>query len=275
MRICYVDEAGCPGALPAATSNVQPVLAVLGVSLPQERLSDVTLEFLKQKQRFFPGRTSGDFLDLVLPEIKGADLRRDAARPSRRKWRPALQFLGEVFRLLVAHQAVVFGRVWIKAPGAAFKSRAVYTSSVQAICTTFQTQLEAVEERGLVIADSRSKGQNANVAHSVFTQKYRTSGDPFARIVEMPTFGHSDNHVGLQIADLLASAIVFPLAVESYSKGHVAGVHTARDYSRIKRRFGRPLQSLQYRYQRDDGRWAGGLTVSDPLAQRSGRHLFV
>ena len=154
------------------------------------------------------------------------------------------------------------------------KPRAVYTSSIQAICTTFQEQLRVDGEEGFVIADSRRKGQNAIVAHSIFTQKYSANGDPLVRILEMPTFGHSENHVGLQLADLLASAVVFPLAIESYSKGYVHNVHTSRNYSRLKNRFGTPLREMQFRYRREDGRWTGGLTVSDPIALRSGGHLF-
>ena len=250
------------------------MLAVVALSIPQQVVSLFTADFLHLKRRFFPALHTGDFLDLVLPEVKGADVRRDAARPGRRQWRPALQFLGEVFRLLNNHHAALFGRVWVKEPGAVIDPTAIYTYSIQAICETFQAQLDSVGEQGLVVADSRRKGQNANVSHSIFTQKFRSSGDPFDRILEMPTFGHSDNHVGLQVADLLASAVVFPLAVESYSKGHVTNVHTARNYSRLKVRFGVPLRHLQLRYQRPDGRWAGGLTVSDPIGHRSGGVLF-
>ena len=274
MRVCYVDEAGCPGTLPTSTSDIQPVLAVAGLSVPQQGVGSLTTDFLHLKKRFFPALHTGDFLDLVLPEVKGSDIRRDAARQGRRQWRPALQFLGEVFRLFDNHDAAVFGRVWIKEPGAAINPTAIYTYSIQAICKTFQAQLHGLGEQGFVIADGRRKGQNTNVSHSIFTQKFRSGGDPFDRILEMPTFGHSDNHVGLQIADLLASAAIFPLAVETYSKGHVNNVHTNRDYSRLKLRFGVPLRNLQFRYQRQDGRWTGGLTVSDPIGHRSGGQLF-
>jgi len=274
MRVCYVDEAGCPGTLPTASTDIQPVLAVVGLSVPQPRLVTLTADFLHLKKRFFPALNTGNFLDLVLPEIKGSDVRRDAARSGRRQWRPALQFLGEVFRLLDTHDAAVFGRVWVKEPGATINPTAIYTYSIQSICRTFQSQLDSLDEHGFVVADSRRKGQNADVSHSIFTQKFRSSGDPFSRVIEMPTFGHSDNHVGLQVADLIASAVVFPLAIETYCKGHVTNVHTARDYSRLKRRFGGPLQNLQFRYQRNDGSWAGGLMVSDPIGKRSGGWLF-
>ena len=106
MRVCYVDEAGCPGTLPTSTSDIQPVLAVAGLSVPQQGVGSLTTDFLHLKKRFFPALHTGDFLDLVLPEVKGSDIRRDAARQGRRQWRPALQFLGEVFRLFDNHDAV-------------------------------------------------------------------------------------------------------------------------------------------------------------------------
>jgi hypothetical protein len=251
-------------------------LVVLGLSLPLSEVSAVTVGFLGLKRRFFPGLfvSSGPFLDSVLVEVKGADIRRSAASAGRRTWRPALQFLGAVFELLERHEATVLGRIWIKDPSKPMRPRAVYTSSIQALCTVFQAQLEEEGDVGFVIADSRRKGQNARVAHSIFTQKYKREGDPWSRIVEMPTFGHSENHVGLQLADLLASAVVFPLAVESYCKPHVRSVHTQRDYSRLKSRFGLRLKRLQFRYQDRNGRWRGGLTVSDPLRRRPSSRLF-
>lgn len=274
MRVCYVDEAGCPGTLPSATSDVQPVLVVAAFSLPIPALKQLTVDYLHLKHRFFPALRAAHFLDLVLAEVKGSDLRRDAARHGRRQWRPPIQFLGAVMRLLDEVDASVFGRVWVKEPGTPIDPTAIYTYSIQAICETFETQLAAAGQRGFVIADSRRKQQNAMVAHSIFTQKFRSGGDPFEHIVEMPTFGHSDNHVGLQIADLIASAVIFPLAVQSYCKGHIEGVHTRRDYKRLKLRFADPIRKLQYRYRRSDGRWAGGITVSDPLGCRTGAELF-
>jgi hypothetical protein len=38
MLICYVDDAGCTGALPTAESPVQPVFMVGAVVLDQARL---------------------------------------------------------------------------------------------------------------------------------------------------------------------------------------------------------------------------------------------
>ena len=60
---------------------------------------------------------------------------------------------------------------------------------MQSLFQYFQDFLTSVNERGFVVADSRSKAKNVNVAHSIFTQKHQKAGDPYNRIVEMPTFG--------------------------------------------------------------------------------------
>lgn len=274
LRILYIDEAGCPGQLPHATSQVQPVFAIVGIVFDADNLRGITNDFLHLKRRFFPGlHASPHFLDGILPEIKGAEIRRDAAANSRRRRRAAFGFLDALFSSVEHHSGSVFGRVWIKGIGATFNGRSVYTSSMQAICSTYQNFLAQQDDRGIIIADSRNKPMNANVSHSVFTKKFRANGNDFDRLLEMPAFGHSENHAGIQIADLICSAIVFPLAVETYCRGHVTNVHT-RNYGPLKSRYRQRLQSMQYRYQDSTGRWRGGLTVSDAISQQSGGLLF-
>jgi len=114
------------------------------------------------------------------------------------------------------------------------------------------------------------------VAHAIFTQKFRIAGDPYASIWEMPTFGHSNNHVGLQVADLLASALLFPIAAFAYCTGHITnGTHVKAGYSILRERYGERLRHLQFRYQDQGQRWRGGITVSDAHAHRNGAHLFT
>jgi hypothetical protein len=65
------------------------------------------------------------------------------------------------------------------------------------------------DDLGFVIADSRMKRVNTQVSHSIFTQKFRTTGDTYDGIVEVPAFSHSDNHAGLELADAICSALLF------------------------------------------------------------------
>lgn len=275
MRICYVDEAGCTGALPSPTSNIQPLIVIAGVIVEQGRLRDLTLDLLHLKRRFFPGLspTSRLFLDWMLVEVKGADMRRDAALGSRRERRHTVGFLDKFLELLEKHDVRIVGRLWIKEIGAPIDGTALYTSSIQAICTDFDHLLDQAGDDGIVIADSRRKWQNTRVSHSIFTRRFAAGHAAYANIDEMPTFGHSENHAGLQVADLLSSALLFPLAAYAYCDGHVRSIHIRPRYSALRARYGARLMRMQYRYQ-ESGRWRGGITVSDPHEHRSGGHLF-
>ena len=150
----------------------------------------------------------------------------------------------------------------------------MYTFSIQDIALHLQHHLQREPTGGLVICDSRSNAQNANVAHSVFTKMFKRSGNSYPNIVEMPVFGHSENHAGLQLADLVTSALIFPIASRTYCQGHVAGPHVHPSYDKLKSRYGTWLKRCQIRYQNADGRWVGGITVSDTVGRRSGGELF-
>ena len=274
MFLLHIDEAGCPGALPSSISPVQPVFVVAGIVFPQGELARLTPEFLHLKSRFFPALARGRaFLDCVLAEVKGSDIRRDACSSSRRVRRHALGFLDKYVELLEQAGVRILGRAWVKGIGRPFDGRAVYTSSIQSLCQGFQMFLEGQDDRGFVICDSRTSYQNANVSHSIFTQKYQAAGDRYSRVLEMPTFGQSENHVGIQLADLLCSALLFPLAVYGYCQGHVNNIHVRTEYGHLKSLFGVRLLNLQYRYQ-DSTRVRGGITVSDEIGHRSGVLMF-
>jgi hypothetical protein len=111
-------------------------------------------------------------------------------------------------------------------------------------------------------------------AHSIFTQKWRIAGDPYPSMAEVPLFAESDNHAGLQMADLLASALVFPMAVAAYGSPSSSSVHASDRYEEVRQSFGKQLRALQYRYRDETGRWRGGLVVSDKILQRPGSVLF-
>lgn len=120
MRICYVDEAGCTGALPSRSADIQPVFVLLALLVEQVRIRDLTYDFLDLKRRFFRGLIGPATLslDAIKVEIKGADIRRAARSERRRERRAALGFLDHSLRLLEAVGAQVLGRVWIKRPTA-------------------------------------------------------------------------------------------------------------------------------------------------------------
>jgi hypothetical protein len=249
---------------------------VLGAIIADEsRLRDLTFDYLNLKRRFFPGKlpARSAFLDWVLAEVKGNEIRSRARSHSHRQRSHAFSFLDEFLSLLEAFGIKIIGRLWVKGIGDRFQGRAVYTSSVQYICEYFNQFLAASNSTGCIIADSRTPSLNANVSHSVFTMKFRAGGDAFSRLLEIPVFGHSQNHVGIQIADLLCSALLFPLGTYAYCLGHVTSPHVHPEYLGLKRRFGQRIRSLQYMYH-EAGRIRGGITVCDMIGGASAAAMF-
>ena len=139
MHLCYMDESGCTGALPTATSSIQPVFVLAGIIVDESRLHDLTFDYLNLKQRFFPGRLppTTDYLDWVLAEIKGNEIRKRARSGSHKERSQAFSFLDAFLGLAEKYDIKIIGRLWVKGIGQPFPGRSVYTSSVQHICRYF------------------------------------------------------------------------------------------------------------------------------------------
>lgn len=277
MRICYIDEAGCTGRLPSATSNVQPALIIAGLIIDYKNLARATENFLHTKDRFYPAGTNGPttYLGGILQEVKGSELRKRACTGGRNQRRHTLGFYDRVFDICEDSESKIIGRIWTKGISQPFVGNSVYTSSIQAICTSFQNYLVENDDLGIVIADSRVKNLNSSVAHSIFTQKFKSSGDVYDRIIDLPTFAHSDNHAGLQIIDIIASGILMPVTIEAYCRKHINSVHTRIDFAQIRWRYAQTIRAMQYRHREANGRMRGGLVVSDGLGHRGGAEMFV
>lgn len=274
MHFCYLDEAGCTGALKSSTDSVQPVFILAGLFVGAYEVSEVTTRFLALKHRFFPPADPTDHrLAHMLHELKGADLRRQV-RDGRRRGRRAVAFLHEVLQILEDTRARFVARVYVKEIGRPIDSTAIYTAATQSLLASYQDFLTSQNSQGTVICDCRSKAANVQVAHSIFTQKFSSTGDNYNRVIELPLFANSDNHAGIQICDLLCSALLFPIATYSYCLGHVSNVHVDARYLTIKRRYGQKLLPLQHRYTNLDGRMTGGVTVSDGLLKRPSSVMF-
>jgi Protein of unknown function (DUF3800) len=276
MKICYVDEAGCTGTIPDATSNIQPVLIIGGIIIDYGRLHYITDRLLNLKQRFFPGNAPAgtSHMGWMMHEVKGADLRKYACEGNRNVRRHRMLFLSEILTLCESVNAKLVGRVWVKKIAEPIRGTSIYTFSLQSIYTDFQNYLTKEDDVGFVIVDSRLKHLNTQVAHSIFTQKFKGTGDAYDRIIELPAFSHSDNHAGLQLIDIICSAILTPLAVHTYCNGHITSLHVRPGYEKLKAQFANRCRTLQHRYSEASGRMRGGLTISDGLAERGGGIMF-
>jgi hypothetical protein len=263
--------------LPSATSQVQPALVLAGLMIPQESLHNLTERFMRLKLEFNPkirgSSHAKHWLDIVKHEIKGSDLRGDVRNKNRNRVRAVFRFIDEVFGLLEGCDAKLVARMYIKAPGSPFPGRRVYTASMQAVCEVFQHLLESQNRQGMIVADHRTAALNSMVAHSIFTQKFRQGGDAYPRIVEMPTFGHSENHAPLQITDLLCSAILYPMATSTYCVGHIKSVHVQVKDHLLRERYANRLKAMTYRFY-DGPKQRGGITVHDAIEKRGPALMF-
>lgn len=279
VKICYIDESGDLGTMPEnppPDGNHQPVLVIGGIFVDHNTLYDLTHDFIKLKYRYYPGLNypTDKFLDRIIPEIKGADLRRNALRGSKKLKRHAFGFLDRIIELFFKYNIKIVGRIWVKIPGKAFNGKAVYTSSIQSIYTYFDHYSRSENDYGICIADSRDQIKNVSVSHSVFTQKFQHLHPLYPNIVEMPCFGHSNNLAGLQLCDILCSAFLFPIASYAYCADFVRNVHVQETAYDFRERYGRPLRELQYRYSNPQGYNMGGIVVSDPMQKQNAIAMF-
>lgn len=119
----YVDESGDLGSMPAnlaPNGNDQPVLAIGALLIDAAQLHSLTHNFLQLKNRFYPSLSQPGMrhLDMVKPEVKGADVRRHAMRsPSRNVRRHAVGFMDGIIALLEKHDVKLLSRIWIKPLG--------------------------------------------------------------------------------------------------------------------------------------------------------------
>ncbi|HAS8151838.1 TPA: DUF3800 domain-containing protein [Vibrio vulnificus] len=277
LHLCYVDEAGCTGNLPSATSQVQPIFVLCGLVVPETSIVSLTHDFLQLKRTFNPALSASlqHDLDIITHEIKGAeDLRKPIRKKNRNDARRAIGFLDKTLAILEKHECQIIPNIYIKSPTVQFNSTALYARSVQYITNHFQAYLEENESRGILIADSRNHELNVRVSHSIFTQKFKASGDLYPRVLEMPVYGHSDNHAAIQITDILCSALLFPIASYVYCSGHINSVHVSPKYKRLKERYAEQLKNLSYRYIKDSY-YCGGITVRDTLGKRNSSAFFL
>jgi len=107
---------------------------------------------------------------------------------------------------------------------------------------------------------------------SKFRHKFNPAGQGYPRVVELPTFGHSDNHVCLQRCDIVCSSLLHPIACFAYCTGRVNNVHIQSAARNLRQRHGNRLKSLQYRNPDiSDNRYRGGLVVADAIGHRMAR----
>jgi hypothetical protein len=249
-------------------------MAFLGLIVSADALRDLTHGFLALKRTHFRGRfPDHPTLHDIAKEIKGTEIQKMTRDDSRDKRRHAQRFRMGLLDLIEDHGCRIVGRVWVKKPGQGLDDR-TYSLSVCKIAANFGHYLRDNDAKGLVIADHRTAGENMPVAHALFTEKWRTGGsDGHPLLREVPLFGDGRNHAALQIADLVGSSLLFPMAVAAYCKLPSGLPHSSSRYEEVRQEFGQRLKGLEYRY-REHGRPCGGFVICDPVGQKSRSALF-
>jgi len=250
-------------------------MVIAGLVVDHRNIAGLTSDYLRLKQTFYPHTVAHvpHLLSYILVEIKGTDIRRQLRSKSRDERRHVTGYLDKVVGLFETHKAQIIGRIWVKAPGQGLNPASTYTYAIQDMARHFEHCLAATRLTGLLICDSRMHGQDRQVSHSVFTLKHRLAGDAYPHLVESPMFGVSDNHAGLQLADLLAGGLLFPMACRVYCQDSKS-THVDPRYDRVRERYAKRLERMQYAYINAAGQGAGGVVVSDKRGQRPSRALF-
>jgi len=269
----YLDESGDTGTLSLVDKRMQPTFCISGIIIPESRLMQISHEWVDIKKQFYPKLCShGRRWDWHTIEIKGNEIR-SAIRSSSRKRRHAFGFIDKTIDLLKSHNCAIVSRVCIKTPGIIFKGNSVYTSSVQALCENFQEYLLLNNAKGVVVADSRSQKPNVAVAHSIFTMRVGNSGDSYPNMADVPLFGHSDNHAGLQIADIIASSLITPICINHCVPRDQKNKHSNPKYGLLAERYCTDLETLHFQYGPTVHR-RGGLVISNPVSKIGTASLF-
>lgn len=272
MHFCFLDESGDSSTLDTPTDAKQAALIIAGLFVDAKHLPALTADFIHLKKLFFPKEfANAKNFDAMLIEIKGSDhitkvLRKNHAKSPVAK--RSLLFLDGVLDLCLRHQVRLVGRAWIKEIAQPTVDKSVYTVSAQNIAERFHEFLEQQGSHGVIIADFRDHMRNRYVAHSVFTQMHKKSGSAYPRVQETVVFGISDNHAGLQIADLITSAALLPLLSRTFLMGRFRNAHTHPSMHIIAQRVERKIKSLEFSYKHPQG-MCRGLTVSDPRDKKA------
>lgn len=124
------------------------------------------------------------------------------------------------------------------------------------------------------MCDNRAHDDDVRVSHSLLTRKLKATGDELPRLVESVVFARSSNHAGLQIADIVASGLLFPIAARAYCADWAGSAHAHPRFDELQSRFSARLKRLRYLYQDNEGLTRGGIVVSDKHRSQPSSLLF-
>lgn len=271
LYLCYVDESGDSEPLNFAHQNPSPVFVLAGLAVPVEAQKSLTMDFLRLKAEFEPRLAKGNvkLSELIRSEVKGASLRKDIRTGGRRNNRRAHGILDKTLDLVTKHEGHLMAKVLIKDPAARGSGSGQYGRAIADLTANFQDMLERENKRGLMILDSRTKVKNESVVQAITTRRFAKANPQFDRVLESPVFGHSDAHVPLQIIDIIASALIYPMSCVNWCCEEVKSNLDFRRFEDIARLHSPKLRSLECAFRNQYGAKQGGFHLFDQATKRA------
>lgn len=273
MHICYIDESGSIEILEENSVGSTPVMVIGGFIVDSKVQRNLIWDFLQLKSQYNPRLKRVKLSVLIAEEVKGSELRKDL-RPqkSTRTIRRSIHFMLEVIKLLEKYECKLVGRVLVKEKGKRYKDLEIYPGYIAWIAKTFEHYLSVHNSNGIMLLDSRTKNKNTPLTSNIVTRFYSSGkGRLLQHLVDAPAFGNSDAHVGLQIADIVVSGMIFPLACNAFCTRYDWNTHCSSTYSLLRNETAARLKALQYRYrnEKDSPGTLGGIYVTGASKLRS------
>jgi hypothetical protein len=273
VQLLYVDEAGNAARYSRGDPSGSPLLVIAGLTLNRAHLPVANERMLLARCAAFGRRPKTPLVEsLHANEVKGATLRGGLlGREGRRKQKHCWEYVESCMGILEDLGSRIFGNVWLKAPGECLDDAGVYGASLQHFAVDFAHHLANSDEHGLMLLDGRSVPQDRSAQRAVFDVKYGRETDSVPdlidRLIEVPSAGNSKHFGGLQLVDVIASSLLYPLACEAYG---VELEHTQqwKQAGKLRQAYGARLAALEYRWRGPDRQRYGGFFVTqggDPL----------
>ena len=282
----FIDEFGdsCSQSSNASVLNnvqqSQPFIITTGTIIKTESLPKLTKELMDAKRHFFPKLLNKAArkhpLNWLSIEIKGASFKKRLRDNEAKHIKHYKNFFKKIISLLKLHKSKIISRIYIKPHDKKISFENIYTSSIQKMAEEFNIFLEKNETRGMIILDSRDHHRDKQVCYSLVTKMYNRGKNCYPNIIEAPTFGQDNNHIGLQLSDWLTSGLISPIVGYTYLNNlRPNNIHCHKNYKFLKDTFKNDLKYLQFRYKRsDDSRFYGGIYVSNPLTRKGSYEIF-
>jgi hypothetical protein len=236
MFIFYVDESGSSNSHREPLLDGQtPIFLMASLAFKTSTWRTLDRSYQALKRQFFSAEIGTRRVTQY--EVKGNDL----IRPGNKKSSRRHAFLRKTLELCQSHGAKGFAVIFKKNPIKPVPKDSQYNMGIQYMVERFDHFLEetsegltdpfpAIDAHGLIIADSRMKNLDLNVATSHLSFMFgNTVGLQCKRVIEAPTFTFSELSVGIQVTDIFASA----LYAQSYQR-HCGSISNAGDYSHMK-----------------------------------------